>query len=157
MDNSADIAIDFFDFKLWGAARAYYINEYDKLLNEIASVSEEAITYLHVNRKKIWSRSKFGTTSKCDYITNNISEVFNSWVVAFTAFTRDNNRDKYIDPYFTVEKFKEAYALEIGPLPTKDQWVHMETKEKIYAPIIKRPIGRPRKNKIGTKEELSSK
>ncbi|PWA64461.1 hypothetical protein CTI12_AA342820 [Artemisia annua] len=173
--------------------------------------SEEAVTYLHANHKKIWSRSKFGTTSKCDYITNNISETFNSWVgdlrykpvldlldgiremlmvrfhkkrkvavcassdnraevkykgkrwevilverkctSAFIAFIRDNNWDKYVDPYFTVTKFKEAYALEIGPLPTKDQWVHMETEEKIYPPFIKRPAGRPRKNRIVPHDE----
>ena len=72
---------------------------------------------------------------------------------AFIAFRRDNNWDKYVDPYFTVEKFKEAYALEIGPLPTKDQWVHIETEEKIYPPFIKRPAGRPRKNRIVPHDE----
>nr|GEX79599.1 transposase, MuDR, MULE transposase domain protein [Tanacetum cinerariifolium] len=29
-----------------------------------------------------------------------------------------------------VKKFKEAYALEIDPLPAKDQWVHIETEKK---------------------------
>jgi hypothetical protein len=24
--------------------------------------------------------SKFSTTSKCDYVTNNIAETFNSWI-----------------------------------------------------------------------------
>nr|GEX50657.1 hypothetical protein [Tanacetum cinerariifolium] len=71
---------DFFNFKLWGAARAYCVNDHDRLVNEIASVSEEAVTYLRMNHKKIWSQSKFGTTSKCDHITNNISEAFNAWV-----------------------------------------------------------------------------
>ena len=41
---------------------------------------KDAITYLHVNHNKVWSRSKFGTIAKCDYITNNISEAFNSWI-----------------------------------------------------------------------------
>ncbi|CAH1454650.1 unnamed protein product [Lactuca virosa] len=67
---------------------------------------------------------------------------------AFIAFTRDPNWDKYVDTYFTVDKFKEAYALEIGPMPGKDQWVNIETVEKIYPPIIKRPPGRPKKNRI---------
>ncbi|KAJ9561355.1 hypothetical protein OSB04_006515 [Centaurea solstitialis] len=47
------------------------------LLNEIASVRGEEITYLNENHKKIWSRSKF-TEVKCDNITNNISKTFNS-------------------------------------------------------------------------------
>lgn len=33
-----------------------------------------------MNHKKIRSRSKFGTTAKCNYLTNNMSETFNSWV-----------------------------------------------------------------------------
>nr|GEW01637.1 hypothetical protein [Tanacetum cinerariifolium] len=198
--NFKKIRKDFFNIKFWGAARTYCINEHDRLLNEIAGVSEEAITYLHDHHKKIWSRCKFGTSSKCDYITNNISEAFNSWVgdlryqpvltlldgirgrlmnlgwyevcrssdnraevkhkgkcwevilderkctcrvcqvrglpcvhaVAFISFMRDNNWDKFVDPYFTIEKLKEAYALEIAPLPTKDQWLKTKTDEKIY-------------------------
>ncbi|PWA84213.1 hypothetical protein CTI12_AA160260 [Artemisia annua] len=72
---------------------------------------------------------------------------------AFIAFTRDNNWDKYVDSYFTVDKFKEAYALEIGPLATKDQWVRTEAEGKIYPPVIKRPSGRPRKNRIVPNDE----
>ena len=32
------------------------------------------------NHKQLWARSKFSTTSKCDYVTNNIAETFNSWI-----------------------------------------------------------------------------
>ena len=67
---------------------------------------------------------------------------------AFIAFTRDAIWDSYVDPYFTIDKFKEAYALEIAPIPGKDQWVHIDASEKIHPPIMKRPIGRPRKNII---------
>nr|KAJ0207509.1 hypothetical protein LSAT_V11C500261200 [Lactuca sativa]KAJ0207802.1 hypothetical protein LSAT_V11C500261320 [Lactuca sativa] len=242
---------DFFMSKLWEAANTYSVSKHDRLLNEIATVSKDAILYLNENHKKIWSRSKFGTLVKCDYITNNISETFNSWVgdirykpvldlldaireklmerfdkkrskvkkwkgplvpkaknylktitknlgefqvcrssdnkaevnykgsrwdvildekkcsckkwqvtglpcvhaAAFIAFTREPSWDKYVDTYFTVDKFKEAYALEIGPMPGKDQWVHIETVDKIYPPIIKRPPGRPKKNRIVPRDE----
>lgn len=73
--------------------------------------------------------------------------------VAFISFMRDNKWDKFVDPYFTIEKLKEAYALEIAPLPTKDQWEHTETGEKVYPPVIKRPPGRPRKNRIVPHDE----
>ncbi|KAI3519078.1 hypothetical protein L1887_08086 [Cichorium endivia] len=242
---------DYFMLNLWGAAKTYSSSKYERLLKEIANVREDAITYLDDNHKKIWSRSKFGTLVKCDYITNNISETFNSWVgdirykpvvdlldaireklmvrfdkkrrivqkwkgtlvpkarnylnsisknlgefqvcrssdnraevnykgrrwevildekvcscrvwqvkglpcvhaAAFIAFTRENNWDKYVDTYFTVDRFKEAYALEIAPMPGKDQWEHLETTEKIYPPIIKRPPGRPKKNRIVPRDE----
>ncbi|KAK1431698.1 hypothetical protein QVD17_08252 [Tagetes erecta] len=39
-----------------------------------------ALSYLNKNHNRIWSRGKFSTISKCDYITNNISEAFNSWI-----------------------------------------------------------------------------
>ncbi|XP_023748515.1 uncharacterized protein LOC111896760 [Lactuca sativa] len=51
-----------------------------KGLEEISDKDEDVIAYLNTNHKKIWTRSKFGTTSICDYITNNISETFNSWI-----------------------------------------------------------------------------
>lgn len=47
---------------------------------------------------------------------------------AFIAFTRETNWDKYVDPCFTIEKFKEAYALEIAPMSGKDEWEHIELK-----------------------------
>ncbi|CAI9276461.1 unnamed protein product [Lactuca saligna] len=68
---------------------------------------------------------------------------------AFIGFTREPSWDKYVDTYFTVDKFKEAYALEIGPMPEKDQWVNIELVDKIYPPIIKRP----KKNRIIAHDE----
>lgn len=76
---------------------------------------------------------------------------------AFIAFNRDANWDKYVDAYFTMEKFKAAYALEVSPMPTKDQWVHIDGEEKIYPPTIKRPPGRPRKNRIKAHDESTGK
>ena len=40
----------------------------------------KATTWLLGNHKHLWARSKFSTTSKCDYVTNNIAETFNSWI-----------------------------------------------------------------------------
>ncbi|KAL4554548.1 hypothetical protein LXL04_039380 [Taraxacum kok-saghyz] len=224
---------EFFTGKLWDASNTYSASEYDRLLNDIASVRPKAIAYLNENHKKIWSRSKFGTFVKCNHNTNNISETFNSWIgdiryksvldlldairvklmerfdkkrnkvkkwkgplnlgdfqvrrssdnhaevnykgerwdvildekkcscrewqvtglpcvhaAAFIAFTRETSWDRYVDTYFTVQKFKVAYALEIAPMPGKDQWMHMETIEKIYPPILKRPPGRQKKREL---------
>ncbi|PWA82218.1 transposase, MuDR [Artemisia annua] len=198
---------------------------------------EDAITYLALNHNKIWSRSKFGTIAKCDYMTNNISEAFNSWIgacryqpvldllddvrekilkrldeqrriattwngtlklgeyevcrsndnhaevkykgkrwevilderkcscrvwqvkglpcvhaAAFIAFIRES-WEKYVDPYFTIQKFKDAYAFEVATMPGRDQWMHLETMEMMHPPVIKRPTGRPRKNRIVPADE----
>ncbi|GJU35656.1 uncharacterized protein Tco_1184010 [Tanacetum coccineum] len=184
---------DFFKFNIWGATNTYSITHHNRLLEEISKVSKEAIVFLNEHHNKIWSRSKFRTTSKCDYITNNISKSFNSWIGdarfrpvldllnsiremlmnlgvyqvrrkpsdiradAFIAFTRDANWDSYVDPYFTIDKFKEACALEISPIPDKDQWAPIDTSEKIYPPVIKRPVGRPKKNRIVPHDETKKR
>ncbi|KAL4573192.1 hypothetical protein LXL04_019990 [Taraxacum kok-saghyz] len=71
---------------------------------------------------------------------------------AFIAFIRDANWEKYVDQYFTIEKFKKAYEFQIAPLPGRDQWMQ-KVGEKIYPPIIKRPVGRLRKNRIKASTE----
>ncbi|XP_076905297.1 uncharacterized protein LOC143561018 [Bidens hawaiensis] len=212
---------EFFTRNLWHAARTYRLTEHERLLNEIGGANKDALTYLNENHNRLWSRGKFGTTSKCDYITNNISEAFNSWIgevryqpvldlldsirekimyevhrsgenraevkykdtrwevslderkcscwrwqvkgipcvhaAAFIIFTRDANWDKYVDSYFTIEKFKLAYALELARMLAKDQWVHIDTEEKIHPPAIKRPPGRPRKNRIKPNDKTTKR
>ncbi|GKC08491.1 hypothetical protein Tco_1000101 [Tanacetum coccineum] len=178
---------DFFKFNIWGATNTYSITHHNRLLEEISKVSKEAIVFLNEHHNKIWSRSKFRTTSKCDYITNNISKSFNSWIgdarfrpvldllnsiremlmvqlrdkrqivkkwkgtlvpaarkylrriskATFIAFTRDANWDSYVDPYFTIDKFKEACALEISPIPDKDQWAPIDTNDVVDMDTLK--------------------
>lgn len=50
---------------------------------------------------------------------------------AFIAFKRDGEWDAYVDSCFTIEKFRKAYALEIAPMPQKDEWVDIEKGETI--------------------------
>ncbi|XP_042756519.1 uncharacterized protein LOC122197114 [Lactuca sativa] len=71
---------DFFNTKLWAAAKTYRPTNHDRLLKEISDTNEDAIEHLNTNHKTIWSIIKFGITSKCNYITNNILETFNSWI-----------------------------------------------------------------------------
>ncbi|KAL4555574.1 hypothetical protein LXL04_038197 [Taraxacum kok-saghyz] len=77
---------------------------------------------------------------------------------AFIGFTRDTNWDKYVDSCYTIEKVKEAYAFEIAPMPGMDQWMQKEG-DKIYPPIIKRPVGRQKKielnQQVSLKEDTS--
>lgn len=44
----------------------------------------------------------------------------------FITFKRDGDWDVYVDSCFTIEKFRKAYALEIAPMPEKDEWVDIE-------------------------------
>nr|KAJ0212689.1 hypothetical protein LSAT_V11C400164730 [Lactuca sativa] len=221
---------DFLNTKLWVATKTYRSTKNDRLSKEISDKNEDAIAYLNTNHKK-YGVEEVWYTSKCDYITNNISETFNSWigklrykfvldllgairekimrrfnkkrnfvntwsvtlipisknhlndiakgthwevnlderkcscrvwqvrdrpclhVATFIAFIRDANWDKYVDPYFTIDKFKVAYAFQIAPMPGQDQWAQKDG-EKIYRPIIKRPPRRPRKTELNHQMSL---
>nr|GFC52355.1 hypothetical protein [Tanacetum cinerariifolium] len=48
---------DFFKSKLWGAANTCRVSKHNQLLEEISSVSKEAIAYLNQHHSKTWSRS----------------------------------------------------------------------------------------------------
>ena len=50
--------------------------------------------------------------------------------------------------YFSLEKFRAAYAGEIEPLTDRSQWPHVQFPFDMEAPLDKkRGDGRPRKNR----------
>ncbi|KAD6119132.1 hypothetical protein E3N88_10403 [Mikania micrantha] len=137
-------------------------------------VRKEAFTYICENHKRIWSRCKLGTTAKCDYITKNISEAFNSWIGElryqpnlgeYEICRSGENRDevkcmgKLWEVLLDERKCScwvwqvKAYALEVAPMLAKNRWVHIDTGEKIYPSTIKRPPRRPRNNRILSHDE----
>lgn len=69
-----------FKFGLWGAARTYSPTRFNALLTEMEAECPAAIQDLNTKHTKLWSRSKFGTAAKCDYVTNILAERFNSWI-----------------------------------------------------------------------------
>nr|GEU65421.1 transposase, MuDR, MULE transposase domain protein [Tanacetum cinerariifolium] len=142
---------DFFTFKLWGAAKTYCVSEHDQLLKEVADVCKEAIAYLHAKYNKNLGEYEVSRSSenraevKCkgkrwEVILDETQCTCRVWQVtglpcvhaaAFIAFIRDANWDKYVDPYYTIKKFKEAYALEIAPMLDKDEWIDIQPGENI--------------------------
>ena len=65
---------------LWPASRAYNQRHFDHHYNIMKQASPRAMNWIEDNHKHIWSRWKFSHASKCDYVTNNIAETFNSWI-----------------------------------------------------------------------------
>nr|GEZ15515.1 hypothetical protein [Tanacetum cinerariifolium]GEZ15533.1 hypothetical protein [Tanacetum cinerariifolium] len=88
---------------LKGTAKTYSVNVHDRLLNDIAGVSEKAITYLHDNKKGCKKMERY--ISSC------------------------------------CENLSQEYL----------------KGEKIFPSIFKRPIGRPRKNRIVAHDESKRK
>ena len=61
--------------------------------------------------------------------------------------------DQYVSEYFSVAKFSAAYAMNVPTLLGKDQWMKVDPGFKLYSPVLTRPAGRPRKNRIRASAE----
>ncbi|WVZ83420.1 hypothetical protein U9M48_030569 [Paspalum notatum var. saurae] len=62
------------------AAKSYTIEKFNWHMDRIKEKCPAAIAYLDENHPYFWSRSKFSSHCKVDYINNNLSESFNNCV-----------------------------------------------------------------------------
>ena len=53
-----------------------------------------ATAYLRNWHKKLWTRSQFSTNSKVDYVTKNVVESFNNWIMQYKSMNLDDFMDK---------------------------------------------------------------
>jgi hypothetical protein len=67
---------------------------------------------------------------------------------AFIYSIRGHCLEDYVYNYYSVSKFKVAYASVIRPMSDKSQWIKHDPGFKVYPPKTKRPPGRPRKERI---------
>ncbi|XP_020083436.1 uncharacterized protein LOC109706837 [Ananas comosus] len=58
------------------------------------------------------------------------------------------NAEDYASSYFTVERYRDAYSLNIKPLPAQEEWKKSDIGFSVLPPILARPAGRPRKKRI---------
>lgn len=72
---------------MWPAAWAYTTDKHNEYMNLVAKDRPDAIEYLEKNHKHLWSRSKFSTVSKVEYVNNNLAESFNSWIRNIKGYT----------------------------------------------------------------------
>lgn len=236
--------------KMYPAARAYREEIFYDHMAAILNESEEVLKWLKDYHKLLWYRCAFNPEIKCDYITNNIAEVFNNWIrdikdlpvaeladkvremimklwnkrrnigdtlpagrilpsvmVQLKANTRglghlkihgsanwsaevwDNSKkverhivklnqrtctclewqhtgkpcqhalafittqrgvdfEQFVHEYYSVDRFKAAYAREIEPMTDKTQWPQVELPFVVGAPLAKGNMGRRRKLRL---------
>ncbi|KAL7213210.1 hypothetical protein ACSBR2_015836 [Camellia fascicularis] len=73
-------------------------------------------------------------------------------MVAIWKSGRDLNT--LVELYFHVGEYRSTYAANISPMPTVEQLPFNLHDYIIYPPAVKRPLGRPKKKRILSKEEL---
>ena len=69
---------DVFTDHLYPAARSYTEGLFKWHMQKIFDVAPDAIEFLEQHHNRLWYRCGFSEKSKCDYLTNNVSESFNA-------------------------------------------------------------------------------
>jgi hypothetical protein len=69
-------------------------------------------------------------------------------VVIIAQQMREVGMEHFVDDYFSVDKFKKAYARRIESVGDKSFWPKVSLADEVNAPIGKRTVGRQRKNRI---------
>ncbi|XP_052161924.1 uncharacterized protein LOC127779225 [Oryza glaberrima] len=65
---------------LYPVARSYTEEGFKYHMQQIYAVKPDAIELLELHHSRIWYICGFGDSSKCDYLTNNVSESFNAHI-----------------------------------------------------------------------------
>lgn len=66
--------------RIWPAARAYRKEVFYDLMSAIYAESGDIWKWINDHHKLLWYRCEFNPSIKCDFITNNLAEVFNNWI-----------------------------------------------------------------------------
>lgn len=73
--------------------------------------------------------------------------------ICLILFKRNEELERYVHEYYSVDKFKAAYAGLVMPMTDKNQWPKVDLGFKLWPPILKRAAGRPRKRRFKGCEE----
>jgi hypothetical protein len=77
--------------------------------------------------------------------------------LAFIAkLSRDVQMDDFVHEYFSVDRFRKAYASTFSPMTSKDSWPRVDLGYKIKKPKLRRKPGRPRKSRYKAFDESGS-
>ncbi|XP_012851396.1 PREDICTED: uncharacterized protein LOC105971096 [Erythranthe guttata] len=66
---------------LWGAAKATRVEEFNRKMQELRDIDEDAYQWLVKKPPQNWTRSHFSPHPKCDILLNNMCECFNSFIL----------------------------------------------------------------------------
>jgi hypothetical protein len=82
---------------MWPASWTYEVEKHAALMAGIEAKSPEAIAYLRKEHNRVWMRSIFSATTKVEYVSNNLAEVFNNWVREYKMLALVEFLDKLRD------------------------------------------------------------
>ncbi|XP_008679794.1 uncharacterized protein [Zea mays] len=103
---------------MYPAARAYRKEVFDQHFANVIGISD-LMAWMKKEHSLLWYRSGFNPAIKCDYITNNIAEVFNNWVKDYLDLPicelADKIRTLIMDLFFRRRRIGERLNGKILP------------------------------------------
>ncbi|KAL4337366.1 hypothetical protein AHAS_Ahas12G0103000 [Arachis hypogaea] len=159
---------------LWKAAKATYIQEWERRMKEIQLIDQGAYNHLMEIPAKYWSKSRFNYFPKVDTLVNNMCECFNSVIVearekSIVSMLEDI-RVYLINRWADNRQSIVTYAREILPKINKkierefdkggewlaiyagrDKYEARTENDDVLPPVFRKPIGHPKlsRNKTG--------
>ena len=78
--------------------------------------------------------------------------------LAFIArLSRHAKMDDFIDDYFSVDKFRKAYAGTFNPMTSKDSWPCVDLGYKIKKPKLRRKPGKQKISRMKSYDEVGTR
>jgi hypothetical protein len=115
---------DVFTTHLYPAARSYTKGLFKWHMKKMDEFAPEAITYLENHHNRIWYRCGMSELSKCDYLTNNVLESFNSQVKHMKGLLVhelvDGMREMVMQKRYLRRKIGREMAVDILPNVIKE-------------------------------------
>ncbi|TXG50991.1 hypothetical protein EZV62_023515 [Acer yangbiense] len=78
---------DHFKKLFWRASRSSNVFDFKETLDEIGAINPDAKSWLQEIEPKHWSRHAYDQVIRCDHVTNNMTEAFNSMLGTHRAFS----------------------------------------------------------------------
>ncbi|CAA0806649.1 Unknown protein [Striga hermonthica] len=105
--------------KMYPAARTYRESVFQYFYKLIIDACPEVLVWMEAHHYKLWMRSAFNPEIKCDYITNNLAEVFNNWIKDWKDLPvielADKLREKIMVLWAKRRKISQALSGKILP------------------------------------------
>ena len=64
--------------------------------------------------------------------------------------------DEFVDEYFSIARFRKAYAGSFNPMTSKDSWSRVDLGYKIKKPKLRRKSGRSRISRMKSYDEVGT-
>ncbi|XP_026458598.1 uncharacterized protein LOC113359134 [Papaver somniferum] len=121
----------------WGAAKAYRNTYHNKYMATMETDNKRAHQWFEDIPTHLWERSTFDTTSKCEHVTNNFSESFNSW----SLDVRSKPLHRILEG-FNLKMMGLMFDRKMKNHETSSRW-NVDVKEKICNCNVRELTGIP--------------